>query len=151
MKIIKRLLIGVVAFFVFMTAFGFYLQSRESKEMAMEAQAEKQAKESFDKAFADGSAVFYSSVRNDVTGKWRQYVCSTKNDFTEFAKEYYETYFADDEEIHFIVNLALKTTTRISKTGGMLDLTVHEYVDGEEHDAKKLAGGPVISQVQITL
>ena len=121
-------------------------------DSASEASVDKkELREAFDKSFDDGVTIFYNSVRNDVTGKWRSYICATPNNITDFAVDYYNAYFEDDSEIHFVVNFQLGTTTRISKIGNMLDLTVHEYTDGEEHDAKALAGGTVLSQTQITL
>lgn len=65
----------------------------------------------------------------------------------EYALEYYKELFASDDEIHGIVNFALNTTSRItvldSKT---LDVSILEYVDGEEHDAKELFGGTVLGK-----
>lgn len=95
-----------------------------------------------------GAKFFFSkSVNNDVTGKWRISTVNTSMSAEEYALEYYKELFASDDEIHGIVNFALNTTSRItvldSKT---LDVSILEYVDGEEHDAKELFGGTVLGK-----
>ena len=93
---------------------------------------------------------FSNSVKNDVTGNWRISLISSSKEPTEYAVDYYNTLFSTNDEIHAIVNFTLKTTTRISVLyEGMLDVTVLEYVDGEEHDAKELFSGMVLSQYWI--
>jgi len=85
------------------------------------------------------------TVRNDVTGNWRISVIASPTVISDYAHDYYKEYVKDDEEIHFITNLTLKTTTKIAKTAMGLNVTVYEYVDGEEHDAKKLASGMILA------
>lgn len=63
-----------------------------------------------------------------------------------YALAYYKEYFKSDDEIHAIVNFNYKTTTQISVLGDILDVSVHEYVDGEEHDAKLLFGGRLLKE-----
>ena len=92
-----------------------------------------------------------SKVINDVTGNWRISVINKSMDFEEYALSYYKKYFTDDKEIHAIVNFAYMTTTKITATGDMLNVTVYEYVKDEEHDAKKLFGGMLYSEYQIYL
>lgn len=92
-----------------------------------------------------------SDVINDVTGNWRISVINKSMNFEEYALSYYKKYFTDDNEIHAIVNFAYMTTTKITTTGDMLNITVYEYVKGEEHDAKKLFGGMPYSEYQIYL
>ena len=69
----------------------------------------------------------------------------------EYALSYYQKYFTDDKEIHGIVNFNSNTTTKISVLGDMLDVTVYEYVDGEEHDADKLFSGMLLKQYFVYL
>lgn len=93
-----------------------------------------------------------STVRNDVTGKWRMTKIYTHEDILKYAKSYYENNFKSDDETHAIVNLTLKTTTCVSKLfDGIISVTIHEYVKGEEHDAKKLFGGMVLGDYWIYL
>lgn len=92
-----------------------------------------------------------SKVINDVTGNWRISVINKSMDFEEYALSYYKKYFTDDKEIHAIVNFAYMTTTKITATGDMLNVTVYEYVKDEEHDAKKLFGGMLYSEYRIYL
>lgn len=108
-------------------------------------------KEEFKEKFTTGSFLFSSSVRNDKTGKWRIATYNGSNQIKDYAKEYYEAYFESDDEIHFIVNLGLKTTSKITVIGDKLDVSVYEYVDGEEHDATLLASGMLLKQYQVNL
>lgn len=85
------------------------------------------------------------TVPNDVTGKWRYVGFSESGvDISEYALDYYNKYFKSDDEIHAVINFANKTTTRINCLGDMLFVTVMEYVDKEEHDAKLMFSGAVL-------
>ena len=96
---------------------------------------------------------FLSFVNNDVTGNWRLAKTSSNINIADYALDYYKTYFKDDEEIHAVVNFSNRTTTKVSvsKTFGVIGLTVHEYVDKEEHDAKELFGGKVLESYNVYL
>lgn len=108
-------------------------------------------KEEFNQNISSGAFLFSSTVRNDKTGNWRIATYSGSNQIIDYAKNYYEAYFESDDEIHFVVNLGLKTTSKITVVGDKLDVTVYEYVDGEEHDATLLASGNVLGQYQVDL
>ena len=62
---------------------------------------------------------------------------------------YYKEYFKSDDEIHAIVNFNYKTTTKISVMGNLLDVSVYEYVDKEEHDAKLLFSGMLLKEYHV--
>ena len=96
---------------------------------------------------------FSDSVRNDVTGNWRLAKLSSGINVADYALDYYKNYFKNDDEIHAIVNFGNRTTTKVSvsKTFGVIGLTIHEYVDKEEHDAKELFGGKVIESYNVYL
>lgn len=85
---------------------------------------------------------FWDEVQNDVTGNWRRAATSDSLAPAEYALEYYNEMFHSDDEVHAIWNATLKTTTRITYSGGLLFVDTFEYVDGEEHDAKILFSGP---------
>ena len=87
-----------------------------------------------EKDISDLHLVYYESVIDDVTGKWRLSVMSEDIDIQDYIYSYYNNYFKDDTEIHGIVNLSSNTTARINCTAGMLFVTEYSYVDGEEHD-----------------
>ena len=72
-------------------------------------------------------------------------IASSKN-ILDYAVDYYKAYFESDDEIHFVVNFSLNTTTVIARYADYLDITIHEYVKGEEHDAKILGGGDVLKE-----
>lgn len=95
---------------------------------------------------------FSDSVINDITGSWRISSIASSKDITEYAVDYYNTFFSSDDEIHAIVNFSLNTTTSISVPySGTLDVAVHEYVSGEEHDANALFGGMLLAEYFINL
>ena len=104
-----------------------------------------------EKDISDLHLVYYESVIDDVTGKWRLSVMSEDIDIQDYIYSYYNNYFKDDTEIHGIVNLSSNTTARINCTAGMLFVNEYSYVDGEEHDAKLLySGTPIKSYIVYT-
>lgn len=92
-----------------------------------------------------------NKVRNDVTGNWRISTIAASVKMQKYALNYYKAKFRDDKEIHGIVNFNYNTTTKISVMGNMLDVTVHEYVKGEEHDANLLFSGMVLEEYYVYL
>ena len=93
---------------------------------------------------------FSDSVRNDITGNWRIASIASSKNITDYVIDYYNTLFSSNEEIHAIVNFSLNTTSSISVLyDGMLDVVVHDYIDGEEHDANVLFGGTLLKEYQI--
>lgn len=90
---------------------------------------------------------FTDNVRNDVTGNWRISLISDNIQPKDYVADYYKQMFTSDDEIHAIVNFNYNTTTKISVlTEEELDITVLEYVKGEEHDAKELFGGTLLEE-----
>lgn len=90
-------------------------------------------------------------VRNDTTGNWKISTIAENVNLEEYALSYYKKYFTDDSQIHGIVNFNYKTTTKISVMGDRLDVTVYEYVDKEEHDAKLLYSGMLLKEYNVYL
>ncbi|AEB76074.1 hypothetical protein [Clostridium botulinum] len=80
-------------------------------------------------------------VRNDITGNWRLTTISSNVDIKDYALSYYNQNFGNNAEIHAVVNFATNTTTKISDMGNFIEVVVLQYVEKEEHDAKKLFGG----------
>lgn len=87
---------------------------------------------------------FWDEVRNDVTGEWRRAATSDSLVPADYGLEYYQEMFSSDDEIHSVWNATLKTTTRISVSGGLLFVDTFEYIDGEEHDAKIMFSGELL-------
>ena len=94
---------------------------------------------------------YHDSVPNDVTGKWRLAIVNSDHFVTDYALNYYNSFCTDDSEIHGIINCQDQTTTTINKAGNILMLTVHQYVPGEENDAKLLYSGTVLSEYEINM
>lgn len=109
-------------------------------------------REAFNSSLGDNKPLWYDSVRNDVTGNWRELVIySDKAIDKDLAIEYCKAYFESDDEVHFIVNLYLKTTTQLNKYGDTLSVTCKEYKDKEEHDAKELGSGDVLDSFVVNI
>ena len=96
-----------------------------------------------------GNILFDNVVRNDTTGNWRLARLAANVQIEKYALSYYKKYFTNDSEIHGIVNFITNTTTRLSCSSDILFITIHEYVDKEEHDAKVLFGGDVLKEYWI--
>lgn len=84
-----------------------------------------------------------SDVRNDKTGKWKKVTVADSFNIEEYALSYKDTYMKDGD-VHFVINFTNKTTTRLNYSSQLLFVTVHEYVDKEEHDASKMPSGMVL-------
>lgn len=93
-----------------------------------------------------------SDVINDTTGNWKLSKIATTDNILEYVSSYYKANFSNDKEIHGIINFKLKTTTKVSKLShNILAVTIHQYVDKEEDDAKKLFTGMVLGEYWIYL
>lgn len=92
-----------------------------------------------------------SDVRNDVTGKWRKCLIAENVEPKDYALDYYKENFKSDDEIHAIVNFNYKTTTKLSVMDNLLAVTIYEYVDKEEHDAKLLFRGMMLDEYFIDI
>lgn len=95
--------------------------------------------------------IFSNTYRNDVTGNWRLARIAENINIEEYALDYYNNYFESDDEIHIIVNFTLNTTTRINVIGNTLDVSITEYVDKEEHDAKIACSGTFLNEYHVNI
>ena len=86
---------------------------------------------------------YYATVHNDKTGNWRLAVIYDGSDLNDYVADFYKKFVTDESnEVFGIVNLGLKTTTRVDRAmEDWLDISITEYQDGEEHDAAALYGG----------
>lgn len=92
-----------------------------------------------------------SAVRNDVTGNWRKVLIAEDIAIQEKALDYYNTYFKSKKEIHAIINFANNTTNKIAVVGNLLEVTIYEYVNKEEHDADELFSGQLLAQYFVNM
>lgn len=92
-----------------------------------------------------------TKVKNDTTDKWKISTISENIDILDYALSYYKEYFKDNTEVHVIVNFATSTTTKITVAGNQLDVSVFDYVDKEEHDAKILFSGNLLKEYSVYL
>ena len=115
------------------------------------ADPQDQLRNDFKNSIGGSGLTFYNSVHNDTTGRWRCAVIYTSEEMVNHALDYYKAYFTSDDELHFICNLGLKTTTAISVVMGNLQVDVHEYVDKEEHDANILNSGELLNSYWVNI
>lgn len=94
---------------------------------------------------------FYDTFKNDTTGKWRKALVSTSEDIQEYALDYYQEYFKSDDEVHVIYNFSLNTVNCLTVNGDTLFISITDYVDDEEHDAKAACGGTHLGDLQISI
>lgn len=100
-----------------------------------------------------GVTMHYSrTVPNDLTGKWRIATCTSATVPETIIPEIFEAFRPEANEVFWIVNYGLKTTTRLNYFGGdIVYYSTLEYVEDEENDAKVLGGGMEYSYGQIDL
>ena len=154
----KRIRIGILllAAAALLTACGGSASSRTAASASSEAVSSETTAVSSEAAVSesaaaepsalDGIKFTVSKVRKDNTGNWRISCIAENLEMKDHALEYYNQYFTDDSEIHFIVNFNYNTTTKIMVSGGQLDVTVQDYVPKEEHDASVLGSGTVLTE-----
>lgn len=117
-------------------------ETQEVSEDATEASASDSAPSSGSYEVDGISITYYSKVRNDSTGNWRLAVIHDGSDLKDYVVDFYNEFVVDDAEVFGIVNLGKQTTARVSRVmPDTLDVSVMEYVDGEEHDANVLFSG----------
>lgn len=148
MKIKNRIRAGIVllALAVSLTACGSSVVSSAPASSVAESTAPEAEPASAESSPLDGIRFRADKVRNDTTGNWRISCIAENLEMKDHALEYYNQYFTDDSEIHFIVNFNYNTTTKIMVSGGQLDVTVQDYVPKEEHDANVLGSGTLLGE-----
>src|SRR5690625_2619867 len=88
-----------------------------------------------------------TDVRNGYGGK--KGVTSKKFDVEEDTIGFYEEYM-ENGDVYYIVSFATDTTTVIRDTGTHLYISVHEYEDKEEHDAKTIGSGMLLAEYNVS-
>lgn len=90
------------------------------------------------------------NVNNDVTQSWKlTYLSELKeNDIEKYAVSYYEKYFTNDNEVHFLVNSDKTKVNVITNPGGVgvLNVRVHTLNDGDEKDANTILSGNILDE-----
>lgn len=105
-----------------------------------------------DQDISDVNVIFDDIVRNDNTGKWKLAETADKVDICNYALSYYNEYFKSDDEIHCFIDFTNKTTANITVIPEYaINVTNHDYVDKEEHDASAMFNGTVLGSYFIYL
>lgn len=99
----------------------------------------------------DGDSVsIRKNIKDDSTGRWRVASTASRTPTMEYVYDYYKNCFESDDEVHFIINFTLGTTTRINNSGGILSVRTTEHVEKEELSAKTLGSGyPLTDEILI--
>lgn len=93
----------------------------------------------------------HSFATGDTTGNWRITTVANGIAPEQYAIEYAKAYLIpaggdkDGTCVYFVVNYALKTTTKLHIQNNILEVKTTEYVSGEERDAKEIQKGSVYS------
>lgn len=126
-------------------------QEEEEKKKKEKEQKEKEQKEEKRKELPkELMDLRITDVRNDKTGNWKKVVSSRNFNMPDNAIGYYEKYMKDDE-IHWLVSFATNTTTSIKENLEMLFVTIYEYEEKSEHDAKKINNGMILGEYIVYL
>lgn len=102
-----------------------------------------------DKDFTDITKSKARDINNDVTGKWRKTTLSESVNLNEYILSYNKLFMDKETTVHWIINFANKTTTRVIDSGDYIEATTYEYVEKEEHDAKKIGSGMKLGEYRI--
>jgi hypothetical protein len=94
-----------------------------------------------DKDIDESRILFHDKVTNDVTGKWKCLVIYENGSSVDYALSCYKNYYGD-ATLLVVENLYTKVCMTISELSpSTLSVSVYEYVDGEENNAKIMASG----------
>lgn len=94
---------------------------------------------------------FSDEFRNDVTGNWRKALVATDEPIEDYALDYYREYFKSDDEVHVIYNFSLNTANNLIVKNGVLSVSVFDYVEKEEHDARLACSGTHLAEYHINI
>lgn len=97
------------------------------------------------KSFIEISKAKPSNVRKDKTGSWKKTVIAESIPIEEYALSYSDEYM-EEGEIHFIINFNYNTTTVVKKYSGLIYVDIKEYQKKEEHDAKSIGNGMILTE-----
>lgn len=91
-----------------------------------------------------------SKFPGDKTGRWYQTTFAKYGvEFQYYALNYYQEYFQADDEVHVVYNFSNKTVNSITCLSGLLFVSIHDYIDKEEHDASVACGGTLLAEYYI--
>lgn len=124
-------------------------KSKETVKLDLSIEPRDGAVGKSDKNFTELTKSKPTSVRNDVTTKWRKITLADSVDITKYLLSYNNLYMTDDSTVHIIFNFTTNTTTMINAFEGYLDVRVHEYVKKEEHDVKTIGNGMLLCRYTI--
>lgn len=99
----------------------------------------------------DFNVNFFNEFHNDSTGRWRKALVATGDQIQDYALDYYNAYFKSDDEVHVIYNFSLNTVNCLTVLGDVLNVSITDYIDGEEHDANIACGGTSLGNYHINI
>lgn len=150
-KNVIALCITVFAFVLIGTSCGSSGSSTSSKQSGDSTTDSQESETTSNKDIAGVDISFSGPMNDDVTGNFRLARVNTQKETKDYAVDYYHSYFANDDEIHWIVNFSLNTTSSITCMGDQLYIDTYDYVKDEELSAKEIGGGTLLSEYTIDL
>ena len=100
-----------------------------------------------EKLKTDYKLEWIGKLSDDTTGRWRLSKYNSDETPEKIALDYYTAYFENNDEIHAIINTKQNITVRLSILGNsIIDVTIKEYIEGEEQSAKTLFEGKVLKE-----
>lgn len=144
------LCVAVFAFALVGTSCGSSGNNTTSKQSTATESQETESTSSHKEI--DGVDISFAGPMNDdVTGNFRLARVNTQKEAKDYAVDYYHNYFTNDDEIHWLVNFSLNTTSSITCMGDQLYVDTYDYVKDEELSAKEIGGGTLLSEYTIDL
>lgn len=90
-----------------------------------------------------------NDVRNDVTNSWKVSTIAADVSMEDYAFSYYNRYHPQENVVEAVINFTRNTSTCMVLQGEYIDISIYDYVDGEEHDAKQMFTGTLLKEYKV--
>lgn len=90
-----------------------------------------------------------NDVRNDVTNSWKVSTIAADVSMEDYAFSYYNRYYPQENVVEAVINFTRNTSTCMVLQGDYIDVSIYDYVDGEEHDAKQMFTGTLLKEYKV--
>ena len=129
------------------TAEDISVTTEQTEDTAEQVEHREDAIGISEKNISDVDGTFSrNSVKNDVTNSWKVSTIAADISMEEYALSYYNQYNMQENVVEAVINLTRNTSTCMVLQGDHIDVTIYDYVDGEEHDAKQMFTGTLLSE-----
>lgn len=90
-----------------------------------------------------------NDVRNDVTNSWKVSTIAADVSMEDYVFSYYNRYHPQENVVEAVINFTRNTSTCMVLQGDYIDVSIYDYVDGEEHDAKQMFTGTLLKEYKV--